>query len=199
MHQKMDELRNIKPKHGWFGPIVTPEQEEEAKQNMIQKVTPHLYKPLYNPLHGIVTMGPNAWRHVLYGIQLGSFTKPDKKPLDETRSDSNVENIPNGAIQYPTLGYISTKSHTFPFRIVNWFTKRFMAEDIANETIKIVHGNYRQFNLKDTLLGSESFTPSPIENQKDSKEKDRMFEAWTREAEDCTLDPLIASRLTIYE
>ena len=203
---KMEQARGSFGSWFEFGPAVSAnDQEEDLKRledELTEKYLPHLHTPKYNPRVGIVALGPIPWRHVLRGIEEGSLTTRANE--NDSRQTRNEQNQLDPSIVYPTLGFISGQDLSgwsyVPLRIAGWFSKRYMCQKIAEDTLVIIKNNSRPLETsKDLGRGSDSFRPFEKKDEKEKSDLDRINEMWTEEAERMeSVDPLIASRLSIY-
>lgn len=192
---------------GWFWSSITPEEQErearKAEQLAIKTYAPHLYKPKYDHEIGIVSIGPIAWRHVLFGLQMGSLTAPTKPRLFEQNTVLSVDEMIHPSMELPTLGFITGKNLSgfaqFPFRFIGWFTKRKMAEQIGEDALKIVQAEQRKLSADDFLLGSEDYRPSPTKKEKEASEMDLINEQWNRDAENADINSIVVDKLSIYK
>ena len=160
-------------------------------------------RPEYDPLDGIVAVGPNAWREVLRGLNEGCLaTEPlvknevlgeDGKPVDQELplSTSNIPTFP-----LPSVGYIHGRHLTgwlnFPLRIFNFFTQRHTAREIGEQALKVAFGRVRPFEVGvDEDLGSKDVTDHGIG-------KEELTEVEKRSNEEIRVAPEVGKRLWIY-
>ncbi|KAJ3269481.1 mitochondrial import inner membrane translocase subunit tim54 [Terramyces sp. JEL0728] len=173
-------------KTSWFGSSVST---EEQKEQLMKLHFPHLQKLKYDPSVGLVAVGAIGWRHLLCGLMEGHLT---------SRSEAAFTH----ELEYPTLGFISTKNLSgwgyVPNRIYYWFNRRQLAHQIGQETLRIVLGDKREFKQEDTLLGSENYRP--LEKKKDASEAVLEKERLSDMAEGIAkIDGGLASKLYIYK
>ncbi|KAJ3261037.1 mitochondrial import inner membrane translocase subunit tim54 [Boothiomyces macroporosus] len=174
-------------KASWFGSSSV--STEEQKDQLMQLHFPHLQKLKYDPSIGLVAVGAIGWRHLLCGLMEGHLTSRNDVPFDHE-------------LEYPTLGFISTKNLSgwgyVPIRMYYWFNRRELAEKIGKEALAVVLGNKRGFKQEDTLLGSDNYRP--LEKKKDASEAVLEKEKLSDMAESIAkIDDGLASKLYIYK
>lgn len=194
---------------GWFSFSSRPkqpvksvqEEQKELQEELTRRFLPHLYKPLYDPKIGLVGLGAIPWRHLLYGIEEGSLTSLADEG-QEKRQPRDPKHLMSHEIQYPVLGYITGQDLSgwsrFPRRIVGWFSKRFMARQVAQDSLALINSQVRPFEARDWELGSDDFRPYPKKKEKETTPADTVAQTWTEEAENrMQIDPAVAERLKI--
>ncbi|KAJ3325392.1 mitochondrial import inner membrane translocase subunit tim54 [Boothiomyces sp. JEL0866] len=174
-------------KSSWFG--TSSVSTEEQKEQLMQLHFPHLQKLKYDPSVGLVAVGAIAWRHLLCGLMEGHLTLRNEQPFAYE-------------LEYPTVGFISTKNLSgwghVPIRVYYWFNRRDLAEKIGRETLAVVLQEKREFKQEDTLLGSENYRQ--LEKKKDASEalleKERLSDLAESIAK---IDESLESKLSIYK
>jgi hypothetical protein len=203
-HEYLQKVQVWEAKRGWwtwfFGFGLTDQEREmvlkREEQDAIRQQTPHLYRPRYNPLVSLIAVGPNAWRHVLYGLETGLTTPVGGLEL-ETWSE---EREPMQEVELPVLGFVPCQTIKgfvrFPIRMFHWFIKRYQIEIVARETLKIVEAQTRAFEPSDWFLGDESFSATA---KKKEEERDVIRDEWTEKAESTPISNSLIRQLRIYK
>jgi hypothetical protein len=167
---------------------------ENDRQEMIQKVTPNLYKPVYDPRIGIVAIGPNAWRHVLYGMEIGLTNSADKNNSSTVCLDPGDDFI---ELETPNLGYVSCQTirgfARFPVRMANWFMKRYQVERIAKDTIRLIQDNTKPITIED--WGVDQIDLIQSEREGDDEEKKKL----SKRAEEKQISNNVLEKLSMYQ
>ncbi|KAI8894899.1 inner membrane protein import complex subunit Tim54-domain-containing protein [Globomyces pollinis-pini] len=182
----------------------------DKQQVMYDKMYPHLKKVKYDQSMSLIAIGPNAWKHILYGVIEGSYTSRPIEVVPEVMPDAMASdkialddvNLPHPSVEYPVLGFIPSAYRggfiRFHYRVAGWFNRRANAEECGQEALKIVLNQCRSYNPDDAYLGSESFvaTEKVDVKAKNVKPQDVENDKLTTAAESLEVVPLaVAERL----
>ena len=185
----------------WPSNETIAQEQADLEQRLNNQFLPHIYKPIYNPAIGLVAVGPNAWRHLLLGLDEGCLTNEETEK--ESRQVRDAQNLIDSSIPLPPLGFINTKINSgylnLPIRIFGWFTRRFMAEIATKDALAIVLGNTTPMSQRNVTLGNKDLIVNERKREKELKPEDIVQETWTLDAEGKTgVEPMVLERLNIF-